>query len=69
MIDGSSSNFIVAVASTITASAIVYGVSSLRRAIKRIAEEHDWLMKTTKEHSKAILKLTKIIERRSRDAD
>lgn len=57
-------NWVIATGSAVTATAITYGITGIRRVIKRLSDEHNWLMRTTKENSEAILRLMKIVEKR-----
>lgn len=53
---------LITVASTVTAAAILYLANSVRRGVKKLAGEHDWLMKQTASNTEDIKNMTTHIE-------
>ena len=51
-------DWLLAVSSGVTSSAILYAV----RALRKFSKEHDWLMSTTRDNTKAIRELMPVVE-------
>jgi len=56
------SEWVIATSSGVTTGAILYAASSVRRTVKRLGREHDWLMATTAKNTEEIGKLVPVVE-------